>query len=243
MKSSFFTFIILCIVLFSFSACKEDEGEARFLAYATVTDGPNKVLISDGEVQRLFVVENASEMSNWTTGKRVIVDYTIIREHESASMLKSYYVRLNSVYDVLTKTVVKKSFLNTTAREDSIGHDPINIRNYWFANDYLNIDFMLYRNNPGVKHFVNLVVDDSKSTADDVYLELRHNAYFDLQTISTWGNVSFKVADLVVPPKTSVKLHLSRFTYDGAVKTDTLNYTLGVTYLAPVARSSRLFIQ
>jgi hypothetical protein len=124
----------------------------------------------------------------------------------------------------LTKNPVKKSFLSTTAREDSIGHDPINLRDVWFANVYMNINFGLYRNNPGVRHFINLVVDDSKSTADDVYVELRHNAYFDLQSISTAGNVSFKISDFVVPPKTTVKIHLSRLTYNGTVATDTISY-------------------
>ncbi len=235
--------MMLAILVVSFSACKKEESEARYLAYATVTDGSNNVLISDGDAQRLYVAENATGLADWTNGKRVIIDYTIIREDASASLVKSYYVRLNSVYSILTKNPVKKSFLSSTAREDSIGHDPINIRDYWFANDYLNVDFSIYRNNPNTKHFINLVLDDSKSTTDDVYLELRHNAYFDLQSIGSWGNVSFKVSDLVVSPKTSVKLHLSRLTYDGVVKTDTMTYTKTPIAFAPAVKYPRSLIQ
>jgi hypothetical protein len=243
MKVRLFTFLMLAGVIVAFSACKKEESEARYLSYATVSDGSNKVLISDGDVQRLYVSENASGFNDWTNGKRLIVDYTVIREHESASMIKSYYVRLNNVYSILTKNPIKKSFLNTTAREDSIGHDPINIRECWFANDYLNIDFTIYRNNPNIKHFVNLVVDDSKTTATDVYVELRHNAYSDFPNIGVWGNVSFKISDYIVPPNNSVLFHLSRTTYNGEQKTDTMTYRSGLIALAPAAKFTRSLLQ
>lgn len=230
-------------MILSLTSCNKEAEEDRILAYATITDATNKILVTDVEGERLYVEQNATGITTWTNGARLVVDYTRIRVHENASMLKSYYVRINGVYPILTKSTIRKSFLNTTAREDSIGHDPINLRDVWFANDYINVNFGIYRNNPGIIHLINLVIDDSKSTSDMVYAELRHNAYFDLQSVGTFGNVSFKISDYVVPPKTSVKIVLSRLTYSGALKSDTLTYNSGSAALAPVVHFTRSLIQ
>lgn len=228
MKNRVHFALIISLTLFILASCKEEERDNRHLAYATIINGTDKVLVTDVNGQNLYVAENQSGFTDWSNGKRVIVDYSIVDEHGDFNATKSYNIRLNSVYTILTKLPVNKSFLNTTQRDDSIGHDPINLRSVWFANVYLNIDFGIYRNDPGIRHFINLVKDDSKSTSDDVYVELRHNAYHDLQSIGSWGNVSFNVSDFVVPPKSSVKIHLSRLTYTGEVKTDTLTYNSAI---------------
>ena len=244
MKSKFLTIMVLTIVVVSFSACEKDrENENRDLSYATITDSANKVLTTDVDGVRLNVEENASVVGDWTVGRRVIIDYTKVREDANASVYKVIYIKVNGIYSILTKNPIKLSFLNSTTRVDSIGHDPINLHDVWFANSYININFGLYRNDPGVRHFINLVVDDSKTTSDDAYIELRHNAYFDLQSVSTWGNVSFKISDLIVSPKTSIKLHLSRLTYSGEVKTDTITYNANVSSIAPLASFTRSLVQ
>lgn len=230
MKNRVFFALIVSLILCTFSACKEEERDNRHLAYATIINATDKALTTDVDGELLYVQENESGFTDWTVGKRLIVDYSIVTDRNVTSTPKSYNVKLNCVYTILTKNPVKKSFLNTTLRDDSIGHDPINVRSVWFANSYLNIDFGIYRNDPGIRHFINLVKDDSKSTSDDVFVELRHNAYHDLQSIGSWGNVSFNISDFVMPPKSSVKIHLSRLTYTGEVKTDTLTYNTGIIY-------------
>ena len=228
MKRSFLVISMIVLVVVGFLSCNKEDNEERYLSYATINDATNKVLKTDYSSSILYVEEGIENVPQWVAGKRLVIDYTILRAHESASMLKTYYVKINGVYDVLTKMPVKQSFLDSKARVDSIGHDPINLEDIWFTTNYLNINFSLYRNNPSVKHFINLVVDDTKTTADDVFVELRHNAYFDLQSYYRLGNVSFDVSSFVVAPKTSVKIHLSRLTYSGEMKTDTMTYKLSV---------------
>ncbi|MDD2797496.1 MAG: NigD-like C-terminal domain-containing protein [Bacteroidales bacterium] len=241
MKTRYILFSILLLAVFALSSCqKEDESSSRFLAYATISDAANHVLMTDIDAERLYVEENSNIVGEWVDGRRVIVDYTVLRQHENASILKSYYVKVNSTYSILTKNPVKKSFLSSPVREDSIGHDPINIHDVWFAGNYMNINFALWRDDPGVTHFINLVIDDSKTTSDDVYAELRHNAFADAKLISAWGNVSFKVSDYLVSPKSSFKIHLSRQTYSGEFKTDTITYNSGLSLMKPVVLSRSL---
>jgi hypothetical protein len=236
MKKTHLLFSIVAILTLSFSSCKnDDKNEARYISYATITDGANKVIVTDNESITLYVEQNSGVVAEWKDGKRLVVDCTVLRKLDNATTGKVYYVKVNQVYDVLTKYPVMQSFLNTKERDDSIGHDSINLHEIWFANAYLNMNFGIYRSDPGIKHFINLVVDDSKSTPNDVYAELRHKAYSDLRSVYSLGNISFNVSGLVVSPKTSVRIHLSRKTYSGEMKTDTVTYEVGVAKMASEA--------
>lgn len=230
MKKSVLLFSLITSIGLGFSSCNNSDDESRYLSYTTVNDATAKTLILDAD-SSILVAEQGSEIlgtSNWTDRKRLILDYTVLRSDESR---KTRYVKINNYYSVLTKNPIKLSTLNTQELRDSIGYDPVNLQGAWFASGYLNINFVLYRQSPTLKHMINLVVDDSKTTADEIFVELKHNAFRDFQSYPAQGNASFDLKDYLTTPKASVKVYLSRNTYgpSGTYKTDTLTYTGGAS--------------
>lgn len=227
MKRNAFIITLLAIVGFSFISCNKDDNESRYLSYTTVNDAVAKTLILDSD-SSMLVAEEGSEVlgsGNWVDRKRLILDYTVLRSVVNGSKT-THYVRINNYYSVLTKAPRYKSLLSTAAN-DSIGSDPINLYGVWFANNYMNINFGIYRNSPAITHYINLVIDDTKTTQDEIYAELRHNAYADFTYRFVQGNVSFDMMKLLTPPRANVKIYLTRKTYSSGVKTDTLTYTVG----------------
>lgn len=227
MKKSALFITFMAILGLSFTSCSKDDNESRYLSYTTVYDAVAKTLMLDSD-SSLLVAEEGSEILgsvNWVDRKRLILDYTVLRTQVNGSK-STHYVKINNYYSVLTKAPRYKSLLTTEAN-DSIGTDPINLYGVWFANDYMNINFGIYRNNPYITHYINLVIDDTKTTGDEIYAELRHNAYADFTYRFVQGNVSFDMQKLLTPPRANVKIYLTRKTYTSGVKTDTLTYTGG----------------
>jgi hypothetical protein len=124
------------------------------------------------------------------TGQRIIASYSILSTADT-SRLYSHKVELNDVYEVLTKNI----FTISPATQDSIGNDPISIRDMWIGSDYLNVQFAF----PGynMTHFINLVSDTTQIYTDGkIHLEFRHNANHDNPIYSRSGIVSFDLSSL-----------------------------------------------
>ena len=80
---------------------------------------------------------------------------------------------------------------------------------------YLNIEFIIFVNDPQKAHFLNLVVDEEKSTPEEVFVTLRHNAFKDETRQKGWGRVSFDIAGLVPAGKDQIKVTLQWTGYSG----------------------------
>lgn len=134
---------------------------------------------------------SASELSSYRPkdGQRIIANYSILSNSTNSSY--NYQVKLNDVYEVLTKNIFKIK----PQQQDSIGNDQIGIKSIWVGSNYLNIEFVY----PGYNktHFINLVSDNTKTYSDNkVHLEFRHNANGDTPVNSAWGVVSFNLQSL-----------------------------------------------
>ena len=216
-------FVLLTVGLV---ACDDDDDYSLgkyWISYGTVeTSGPDDFSIVRDDGSRLVVVSNGIPLINIEDGQRVIANYTILGDSREEGVglngVIEYYVRLNGLYDVLTKAPVKQSFIEEDAevREDSIGNDPIRVLEAWFGGKYLNINFeVAVRYGSSVKHFINLVQDDVQVHGDSVYVTLRHNGYDDVPESSTagsfvwgFGRVSFDILSLIPEGKTSVPVKL-----------------------------------
>lgn len=144
----------------------------------------------------------ASAFHNYTPkdGQRVIANYTILADKRPTG-LYDYDVRLNDVYEVLTKPI----FNITPATQDSIGNDSIEITDKWIGSKYLNIEFAYFGYDK--MHFINLVKDNSKTYTDGkVHLEFRHNSRGDAEMYRRYGVVSFDISSLIDPTRESVPL-------------------------------------
>ena len=136
------------------------------------------------------VTQTADSTFKPKDGQRIIASYNIL----SVNKVDSTYNRSVKLYDaslVLTKGIFKI----TPAKQDSIGHDSITIRDLWIGNDFLNIEFSYWGNNK--THFINLVSDASKVYTDGkIHLEFRHNGNGDAPNYYSRGLVSFNLKSL-----------------------------------------------
>lgn len=133
-------------------------------------------------------------------GQRIVANYSILADTRQTG-LYDYEVRLNDVYDVLTKGI----FPITPETQDSIGDDPIHIRDLWVGSKYLNFEFIYQGFNK--THYINLVYDSLKTYTDNkIHLEFRHNANDDLAVNNLWGVASFDLSSLEDPELDSIQL-------------------------------------
>lgn len=104
--------------------------------------------------------------------ERVMIRCEVI----SATSGKSgeYDIRLNEFMPALVATPLPVSGHD----EEAVGHDGINVTQAWVSGGYLNTYVNLTVKYPSdAEHDFNLLYDDVKSSADTLYLEVRHNAH------------------------------------------------------------------
>lgn len=212
----------VCIGLFSaflFFSCLDDDDDV-YVSYGViqhVTSKDNYEILTDKG--NILAVTKSYTSTTIEDGKRVLANYEILSDKDKNK--KVYHVKVNGFYNLLSKPLVNESFIleDEEMRRDSIGNDPFNCVEAWFGGDYINIDFNLYYSmGSDKKHMINLIYDDTRSTADTVYLTLRHNAYGEvpgkgLSLYHAWGMCSFKIDDLLPEGVTSkpVKLIWSQY--------------------------------
>ena len=151
---------------------------------------------------------------------RVRVNYTI--EKQTAN---GFEVRLNAIEKILSKDPVYSTKL-TPEELTALGNDPIDVEDAWFGGNYLNVNFFVFRFDPSLAHFINLLVDEQNSTADNVVVILKHNAYGDPATSLAFGRVSFDISGLVPAGQKSVKITLKWTNYNNVERSDSGIFTL-----------------
>lgn len=129
--------------------------------------------------------------------QRVLANFTILNDEQNADNPKEYDVRINSMRNILYKGI----FNITPATEDSIGNDPIYVRDHWITNNMLNFELQYLGGNK--IHYINLVKQPN-ATTEPIVLELRHNNNNDLDRINMSAVVTFDLSSLKVAGKDSV---------------------------------------
>lgn len=252
------------MILFLFSgtlvACNDDDDYSLgkfWISYGTIemngkSQSAGYTIRLDDESE-LLIVSNLIPYVAVENGQRVIANYTILGEVEedratnsSTVFRKQYYIRLNGLTDVLSKAPVRQSFIleDEEVREDSIGNDPIRVVKASFGGKYLNISFEVpmqptYGGTSSVKHFINLIHDDTQIRNDSVFLTLRHNGYEDVPTSGNsssfvwgFGLVSFDISSILPEGQNSIAVKLIWTEYgesldDRETKSDTGTFTYG----------------
>ncbi len=226
MKSGRLILLLIFINLF-IAGCNNDNDYSLDNYWITIgnIEGDNDgfIVVTDGG-DRLFPSANAVPGYPLENGDRLWVNYTILGDGEAGSDI-DYYVKINLFEDILTKGI----FILTPENADSIGHDPVWVRNpdenIWIANNYLNI-FFKYEGAPWIVHFINVVSDtDNPATPEGTpILELRHNKNGDQSkgTLLT-GFISIDLKSLQEEGKDSVNFILRAIDENG-------DYTLDKEY-------------
>lgn len=236
-KARIFLVLAAFVALFTATSCLDGYDINDFnVNYGVIKGNQQNFYIQLDNKTTLEIVANQVPWFQVKDGQRIIADYTILGQVNSdrqtahntiAAEPPRYKVRLNYLYDVLTKRPVSSTFISTPARQDSIGHDKIDVHDAWIGSNFLNVNFSIFRSHPNIRHFINIVVDDQRSNATDIYMTMRHNAYDDFQDFYSFGRVSFDISSILnqVPIDQTINIHITWKNYYGQELTEKITYT------------------
>lgn len=196
--------------------------------------------VRNPDVKNVFFIELDDSTLMWTAasafhnfkpkdGQRLIANYTILADKRPTG-LYDYDIRLNDMYEVLTKPI----FYVTPATQDSIGNDSVEITDIWIGSKYLNVEFAFYGHDK--MHYINLVKDNQRLFTDDkIHLEFRHNGRGDAPLYRRYGIASFDISPLIDVARDSVPLviHVNK-----PNQTEEQLINLNFTYNKPASASA-----
>lgn len=233
-------FLVLGFLAITLQGClREDDPyslDKYWISIATVENPETKTSFFLRLDDSTLLWTAASQFINYAPadGQRVIANYTILSDKRQTGMY-DYDVRINDVYEVLTKPI----FHITPDTQDSIGNDPIKVEDIWIGRHYLNIGFLYFGH---IKtHFINLVSDAARTYTDGkVHLEFRHNANDDMPLYQRWGYVSFDISELktLQPDSVQLVIHVNE-----PNRSEIKQYEITYKYNNPPANVSPLRIQ
>ena len=183
---------ILIVGLFLTTSCLKDNTNLNqfWISYGVVigSAGNYNIRLDDGTI--LYPDANSQTLVAPHATDRILVNYSIV-SNKIDNGVTNYNVMINSIDKLLKKSVV----LLTKQSADSLGNDPINARNFWFGNNFLNVNFVFLQNTK--THLINLAKDSIQSDPTTVSLLLKHNALGDSPTFERSGFVSFDLTSLL----------------------------------------------
>lgn len=215
---SILLFLIVTITILITSCSKDDDHYS--IGDFMVSFGVIQKNIESADNSYLILLDNGDKLSMVVSpllpieiknDQRVFVNFAPFDDKVNADKSKTYYGKINYIQNILYKNIQKLSQINN----DSIGHDPIIIRDSWVAGDsILTIDFKYYTE--GSVHYINLVDNAEGNGKDKPYVfEFRHNARGDIQSYRTSGYVSFKLNPIKITGQHKVDFYIRYTDYDG----------------------------
>ena len=211
-----FILLLISVILVS---CIDDDDDYSLGKYwittGTVVKTSDYFSVTTDGGDNLWPSATNVDPENLENGMRVFVNYTILDDAEESSGY-DYYVKINSMSEILTKPIFNFTDETTAQVKDSIGNDAVIITDTWFTNDYLNVQFE-YGGGGAFTHFINLVQDteDSETENGEIILELKHNKNGDPYNYLQWGIASFDISELQVDGQTTVDIYLRALDENG----------------------------
>ncbi len=210
-------FIAAIMVL---TSCNKDEEVAYYQTIGILSKSVDSMIIESDDSMRLLVA-NASEVDASFADNDRVFAYFSLNEGTIPQGI-DHVVDIYSMEKLLFKPVIEL----TAEITDSIGNDPMWIKEIWIAKDYLNVNFQLYINNG--KHYINLVRYPGEIPIDTIDLEIRHNDNNDQENYLTSGFASFDLASLRNAQADSVVLRITAKEYENRT------YDMFITYHYPL---------
>lgn len=228
-------------MLIALTGCLEDEDSyslsKMWVGFGTIEEMnvdplDYKITLDNGDVllpvasdyyHGWYYSGTADEHSRLKTGDRILINYTILDdEMDDQGEVEYYYIKVNSV-----RKILKKGILDITEEnKDSIGNDPIIVKDVWMTDSLLNFEIKYWGRYK--THYINLVKQPKESMESDLHyeLELRHNANDDVTDIPFVAFVSFDLEALKITGADSVSFRVSSTDYDG----EAFEYDGGFSY-------------
>ena len=143
--------------------------------------------------------------------QRVLVSFNPLSDEKLTDSTVTYLAKITGLRDILFKDVKKY----TEVADDSMGHDPIIIKDAWISKTggILTIDMKYYTQ--GSVHYINLIDNGEANGIDKPFiLELRHNARGDRKDYPATGYVSFRLDYLKLAGKNETRFFVRYTDYD-----------------------------
>ena len=227
MKKIVFGLFIAMVLMFS--ACNSDDDYSlndQWIGFGMVVGeepGAYQIIMDNKDVLEPIAANYPGWQEDFENGDRALINYTILGDDlNDDGTVKSYFVKVNHIEDVLMKGV----WDITDENADSLGYDPIIVEKFWKTDSLLNFK-LKYWGYSGI-HFLNLVKEPGDLTEDSqpIQLEIRHNANEDDESIPYTAFVSFSLNKLRIAELDSVQYEFSWTDYDGVTHSelDVFNY-------------------
>ena len=212
-------FILTSVISLLITSCSKDDDHYSIGDFM-VSFGVIQKNIESADNSYLILLDNGDKFAmsvspllpfELKNDQRVFVNFAPFDDKINADKSKTYYGKINYIQNILYKNIYKLSQINN----DSIGHDPIIIRDSWITGDsILTVDFKYYTE--GSVHYINLADNAEGNGKDKPYIfELRHNARGDNQSYRTSGYASFKLNPIKITGQNKVDFYIRYTDYDG----------------------------
>ncbi|MEI6680134.1 MAG: NigD-like C-terminal domain-containing protein [Mariniphaga sp.] len=144
--------------------------------------------------------------------QRVLVDFNPLVDQRLTDSTVAYRAVIRSLRDILFKGIKKY----TEVADDSMGHDPIIVRDSWISKTGGILTMKLDYLTQGSTHYINLIDNgEGNGIVQPFILELRHNARGDLKKYPATAYVSFKLDYLKLTGKNETKFYVRYTDYEG----------------------------
>jgi len=211
-------FIAMVISVFSlFTSCDNDDDYCSQgdiwvglgLIHKDAGSAAYTIAMDDGEI--LYPAAADTLWPSLKNNDRVLTNFTILGNKENPNHDEQYYVEIYSLKKILYKGILDI----TPAIEDSIGNDPISVRDHWLKNDMLNFELQYFGGS--TIHYINLVKQPGEINTENgpVILELRHNTNSDNEQLPLSAIVTFDMTSLKVAGQTSTPYKIIAKGFDG----------------------------
>jgi hypothetical protein len=150
--------------------------------------------------------------SEIASNQRVLVNFDPLAHQKLTDTTVTYIANILRIQNILFKDIKKY----TVVSDDSMGHDPIIVRESWISKKggILNLDIRYFTQ--GSVHYINLIDNgEANGITNPFVLELRHNARGDRKDYPASAYVSFKLDYLKLAGKHETKFFIRYTDYDG----------------------------
>lgn len=216
-------FLLITIATFALNSCDfDDDGYSLsnmwvgFGLTDNVNDESNTFVLKMDDGSVLYPVANQVPWFDIEPDQRLLVNFTILGDKKVTDTEEEYYVRINSLKKVLYKNI----FEITPEKEDSIGNDPIHVKDAWLNGNMLTFELQYYGNSQ--IHYINLVKQPGELTAADepIELELRHNNRNDEPYVQMTAFVTFKLDNIKIAGQNSVDFKVTGIDFNNTTYED-----------------------
>ena len=202
-----------------FTSCFKDDGHYYSVGDFIVSFGTvekrsttvNDYVIHLDEGNNVVPVLTSSPWIQFEDNQRVWIYFNPLSDSRLTDSTVTYLAKIVNVKDILFKDIKKY----TEVSDDSMGHDPIIVRDAWISKTggILTLDLNYFTQ--GSLHYINLIDNgEANGITNPFVLELRHNARGDRKDYLASGYVSFKLNYLKLSGKSETKFVIRYTDYE-----------------------------